>query len=147
MPALQITHKDQGLTLVLRERLGADALDAVVIHRILAAHIAKQIKAKDISKLPSRYWERIVFVANVIQQSVSFTGDDRFDIPTIDSPAEDIEDFYDFMMSLPERIVEVFKAGFRKFNAVPNQDGEKKDLALKSESEGSQSVEMNLTNA
>lgn len=144
MPAKQIKHVSVELEMswVLREKTGVDALDAPIIHHILAEHIAKQIKVKDTSKIPNRFWSRIVFITNLMQQSVSLDGRGRFDIPSIDAPAEDITDFYDFMVSaeISEKQIDFFRDGLRKFDAPPNPDGGKKDPALNDESTASQTT-------
>jgi hypothetical protein len=134
MPAKQITHKEGGLTAVFREKLGADVLDASTVHHILAQHIAKQLRITDAAKLPSRFWGRFIFVSDVMQQTVSLAGDDRFDIPTIDASPEDIVDFYDFVMQLPEKTIEFFRTGLRKFENVPLVTGGSDDSDSKDES-------------
>lgn len=123
MAARQITHEANGLKAVLREKLGSDVLDASIVHNVLAEYIAKQIKVKDISKLPTRFWSRILFVTNIMQQTVSLEGDDRFDIPTIDASEEDMADFYEFLMGRSEETINFFRDGFRKFDTDPNLIG------------------------
>lgn len=119
MKEKRVTHEANGLKAVFREKLGSDVLDASVVHHILAEHIGKQLKVKDSSKIPNRFWARILFVTNVIQQTVSLEGEDRFEIPNIDSPAEDITDFYEFVMALSADLIDFFREGLRKFDAVP----------------------------
>lgn len=119
MPTRQITHESEDLKVIFRERLGADVFDASTIHGVLVDHIAKEIKLKDKTKLPRRYWGRVIFVTNIIQQTVSVDGTSRFDIPGPDAPDEDITDFYEFAMALPERIINFFQEGLNRFDAVP----------------------------
>lgn len=119
MPARQIIHEHDGLRAVIREKLGSDVLDAPSIHMVMATHIAKELRIEDPTKISNRYWGRIVFVTNVIQQVVRLEGDDRFDIPTIDAPEDAITDFYEFMMLRPEAIIDFFRDGFKKFEPDP----------------------------
>lgn len=134
MPAKQVKHVSVELELeaVFREKTGADVLDASTIHHVLAEHIAKQLKAKDATKLPNRFWGRIVFVTNIIQQTVSLDGKGRFDIPSIDDASEDITDFYDFMVSpeITEKQIDFFRDGMRKLDSVPLGNGASKEKPL-----------------
>lgn len=144
MPAKQVKHVSVELELsgVFREKTGADALDASTIHYMIAQHIAKQMK-KDVNKLPDRFWGRIVFVTNIILQTVSLDGKGRFDIPTVDASAEDITDFYDFMMSseITEKQIIFFQDGLRKFDPVPLATGGQDEAASKNGSQESQTTE------
>ena len=119
MAARNIVHETHGLRGVFREKLGSDVLDAPTIHMLIATHIAKQIRIDEPTKIPNRYWGRIVFVTNVMQQVIRLEGDDRFDIPSIDAPEDVITDFYEFMMERPEAIVDFFRDGFKRLEPVP----------------------------
>lgn len=120
MPVKQITHIDtaNSLTVIMRERLGSDALDKPTLFFALREHIKKQTGLGD--DLTTRLWMRLSFVANVIQQTVSLTGDDRFDIPAPYASDEDIADFYDFMMARPESVIVFLKAALKLVNAEPD---------------------------
>jgi hypothetical protein len=143
MSAKQASHESVKLELwaTFREKLGSDVLDASTIHHTLADHIRKDIKVADASKLPNRFWGRILFVTNVLQQTVRLEGKGRFDIPDIDAPTEDITDFYEFMMARDEETIEFFREGLRKFDAVPLATGGKDEAASKNGSVESQTKE------
>lgn len=119
----RITYEKDGLTGVFREKLGADVLDEPNIHILLGAHIAKQLGA-NFDKLPNRFWTRIIFVTNVMQQTVSLSGEDRFEVPGVYATEDEITDFYDFMMRLPVSMIEFFKEGLARFDEVPLVTGE-----------------------
>jgi hypothetical protein len=119
MPARQIVHEKDGLRAVLREKLGSDVLDAPSIHMVMINHIAKELRIEDIKNVPNRFWGRVVFVTNIMQQIIRLEGDDRFDVPNIDAPAEDVIDFYEFMMERPESIVDFFREAFKRFEPDP----------------------------
>lgn len=136
MPAKEITRKDDkaNLQAVLREKLGSDALDSTYIHGILAAYIRKSMKAGPDFNLSNRIWARIIFVTDVMLQTVSLSGEGRFDVPGIDATDEDITDFYEFMMIRPANVIDFFRHGFLAFDALPNPNGGQDVSASKSES-------------
>lgn len=131
----QITHEANGLKIVMRELTGADVLDRPHLLRSLAMPIAKPINRIDAEgniDLPDRIWARIGHVVDVIQHTVSFTGDGiegqgSFSIPSVDDSSEDLFDFYNFLTGLPGMYVEFFQKALEKVNAdpLPNPDGAK----------------------
>lgn len=140
MPLRQITHEAYGLKAVMRERSGADVFDAVLIQKVLVDYCAKQIKPplKSATDLPNHLWQKIFFVTYLIQQTVSLEGKDRFDIPAVDAPAEDIIEFFEFVMGLPARVITFFQEAVSRFDELPNPDGGPEDPALNDESAESQ---------
>lgn len=130
----QITHEANGLKIVMREMTGADVLDRPNLLRALALSIATPMKRVDKDgniNLPDRLWSRIGHVIDVIQQTVSFTGDNdgqgSFVIPSVDDSDEEIFEFYQFLIGLPGSYVKFFQDALNKINAtpVPNPDGAK----------------------
>lgn len=119
----RITYEKNGLTAVFREKMGADVLDERNIHLLIGTHIAKQL-GLGFDKLPNRFWTRIIFVTNVMQQTVSLSGEDRFDIPGTYATDDEITDFYDFMMTLSADMIDFFTGGLAKFDAAPLETGE-----------------------
>jgi hypothetical protein len=121
MPARQIVHEKDGLRAVLREKLGSDVLDAPSIHMVMASHIAKELRIEDPTKIPNRFWGRIVFVTSLMQQTIRLEGDDRFDVPSIDASDEDILDFYKFITgpSISPDVIDFFRDAFKKLDPVP----------------------------
>lgn len=125
MPVRTITHtdKDLELTVTMRERIGSDALDTPTLFYALREHLKRQTGLGD--DLTPRLWMRITFVLNIIQQTISLEGGNRFDIPGSYAADDDIADFYDFMMTRPEKVIEFFKGALKlvKDEPAPNPNG------------------------
>lgn len=126
MPVRTITHTSEkdGLTVVMRERTGGDALDFPTLVLALREYLKKQTGLDD--TLTPRLWMRVMFVVNVIQQTTRLSGKNRFDIPSAYAPDDDITDFYEFLMGRSEDVIKFFEAALKLVNKAepaPNPIG------------------------
>lgn len=121
----QVPHETPTLTITMREKLGVDELDSPLLFYILREHLKKQTRLGD--NLAPLLWTRITFAVEVIQQTVTIEGPDRFDVPSAYASEDEITDFYDFLMSRPLDVIKGFQAALKKVEtkSVPNLDGAK----------------------
>ena len=115
-----ITHEQDGLIVVARERTGRDEVDAPYIDGVIAGVIAKRQGLKDITALPNRVWLGISTVTPLIQQIVSLDGDWPFTLPVSES-GEALCAFHDAVLDAPKRYLAILQAAVEKADTpVPN---------------------------
>lgn len=119
-----ITHEENGLNVVARQRSGRDTVDEAFINAALARAIAKQLGIVNFGDLPNRVWAGITTVTPLIQQVVHIEGEWPFTLPQGETD-EALCAFHDAVLDAPPQYLTTLQAAVKAADAspVPNVNG------------------------